>query len=199
MSDYQLAFWFNVVLGSLIGAAILGILMRLSWRRRLDSLRQQVRELSAEKADLLFKYNDRETAYEAAVNNERRISAEMSDLRAQLAMLDIKEGRWLRPIDELAWETKISNLEQENRRLKTQLSTASSPASNTQRQAADRLTDIHGIGATFAERLNAAGISSYAQLAAAAPETLRSIVKAEEWHAIDPDSWILQASQLDQG
>jgi predicted flap endonuclease-1-like 5' DNA nuclease len=65
------------------------------------------------------------------------------------------------------------------------------PASNK----ADRLVDINGIGPVFAKRLNEAGISSFAQLAATAPDRLREIVAAKDWQKIDPEAWIAEARQ----
>jgi hypothetical protein len=56
------------------------------------------------------------------------------------------------------------------------------------------LTEINGIGPTFARRLNEAGITSFGQLAALDPEQARAITHAAEWQA-DPADWIDQARQ----
>jgi predicted flap endonuclease-1-like 5' DNA nuclease len=55
--------------------------------------------------------------------------------------------------------------------------------------AEDALVDIHGIGPSTQSKLHAAGVKTFAQLAATAPETLREIVgpfvarmaRVEEW------------------
>lgn len=59
----------------------------------------------------------------------------------------------------------------------------------------DDLTQINGIGPTFARRLNEAGIYSFAALAAATPEQVREITKVANWQA-DPSDWIAAAQRL---
>ena len=56
----------------------------------------------------------------------------------------------------------------------------------------DDLTLINGIGPTFAERLQAAGITTFAGLASVTPEYLKAVTKAADWQA-DPVNWIAQA------
>lgn len=56
----------------------------------------------------------------------------------------------------------------------------------------DDLTLINGIGPTFARRLQAAGITSYAQLAEMTPERVKEIAQLSNWQA-DPAGWIAQA------
>lgn len=57
----------------------------------------------------------------------------------------------------------------------------------------DDLTAIKGIGPVFAERLNNAGIFTYTQLAAQAPEKLQAITQVTRW---DPADWIAEAKKL---
>lgn len=59
----------------------------------------------------------------------------------------------------------------------------------------DDLTQINGIGPTFARRLNEAGIYSFAALAAADPEQVREVTKVANWQA-DPADWIAAAKAL---
>ena len=61
--------------------------------------------------------------------------------------------------------------------------------------AVDDLTAIRGIGAATRERLNAAGIKSYAQLAAAVPEDVRKVLNKQARNAKVED-WIRQAREL---
>ena len=60
---------------------------------------------------------------------------------------------------------------------------------------ADDLTQISGIGPTFARRLNEAGVHTYAQLARLTAEQAQELSGAKEWQA-DPADWIVQARQL---
>ena len=61
--------------------------------------------------------------------------------------------------------------------------------------AGDDLTVIAGIGPTFAKRLNAAGINSYKDLAAATSEFVKESAKLADWQA-DPADWIAAAKAL---
>lgn len=57
----------------------------------------------------------------------------------------------------------------------------------------DQLEDIVGIGEVYAQRLNQAGIYTFAQLAELTPERLEEIVEVDEPQIIDAESWIAQA------
>lgn len=61
--------------------------------------------------------------------------------------------------------------------------------------AVDDLTAIRGIGAPTRERLNAAGIKSYAQLAGALPEDVRRALD-EQGRNAKVEEWIRQAREL---
>jgi predicted flap endonuclease-1-like 5' DNA nuclease len=58
---------------------------------------------------------------------------------------------------------------------------------------ADDLAQLEGIGRTYAERLQAAGIASFARLAEADEGQLAAIIQAPEWRQPDYASWIAQA------
>ena len=60
----------------------------------------------------------------------------------------------------------------------------------------DHLEDINGIGDEYAQRLNQAGIYTFAQLIEAGPERLRQIIDPEKWQKIEPESWITEARQF---
>lgn len=57
----------------------------------------------------------------------------------------------------------------------------------------DPLIDINGIGPVYEKRLNAAGVQTFAELAALTPERVRAIIKPENWQLIEPDKWIEEA------
>lgn len=60
----------------------------------------------------------------------------------------------------------------------------------------DDLTRVHGIGPRYAALLNAGGIHSYDDLAAATPEQLRDIIKPSAMQQVNFDSWSAQAVSL---
>jgi predicted flap endonuclease-1-like 5' DNA nuclease len=60
-------------------------------------------------------------------------------------------------------------------------------------QIGDDLTTLEGIGPTYATRLRAAGITTYAQLAATDEATLGEIIGAPAWRRINYGDWIDQA------
>lgn len=60
----------------------------------------------------------------------------------------------------------------------------------------DELAKIIGIGEVYANRLIGAGVHSFGQLAQLTPEHVREIINPEDWHNIDPESWITQAGYL---
>jgi len=64
---------------------------------------------------------------------------------------------------------------------------------------ADHLEDVNGIGPVFAQRLNEAGIYTFADLAAQTPVRIREIISPKNWQAVDPEGWISQARHLLDG
>lgn len=59
---------------------------------------------------------------------------------------------------------------------------------------ADNLQEINGIGATYARRLRAAGIHTFADLAALTPAEALELAKAQPWQA-DTAAWIAEARE----
>ena len=57
-------------------------------------------------------------------------------------------------------------------------------------------TVIKGIGPVYAQRLQSAGIITFADLAKQSPQRLREIIKAKDWQALDIESWLEQARSL---
>ncbi len=71
------------------------------------------------------------------------------------------------------------------------------PAPVQQKPEPDRLERIKGIGPIFAQLLNAAGVTTFAQLAAQTPEQVHQFITDEEnSHMADVESWIVQAQQF---
>ncbi|HHY88544.1 MAG TPA: DUF4332 domain-containing protein [Chloroflexi bacterium] len=72
---------------------------------------------------------------------------------------------------------------------------ATSPAPSADRPT-DDLKAINGIGPVFERLLHQAGIRTFAQLSAASPDELRSLLEARDYTLANPESWIEQARQL---
>jgi predicted flap endonuclease-1-like 5' DNA nuclease len=62
----------------------------------------------------------------------------------------------------------------------------------------DDLTTIKGIGPTFNRRLQEAGVTSFAHLAALTPERARELSGATNWQA-DTAEWVVEAKKLAEG
>lgn len=60
----------------------------------------------------------------------------------------------------------------------------------------DDLTQIKGIGPVYAQRLQEAGLATYAALAAASPQQVADVVGRKSWQAADPADWIAAAAQM---
>lgn len=60
----------------------------------------------------------------------------------------------------------------------------------------DDLTRISGIGPSFAGTLRSAGITTFAQLAAASPDSLAATIAVPDWRRPDLQDWITQAQGL---
>ena len=78
---------------------------------------------------------------------------------------------------------------------------ASETSAPTEKAVADDLTAIEGIGPKIAEVLTAAGISSFAALAEATPESIREILDnaGSQFNAHDPGTWGQQAALANEG
>ena len=63
----------------------------------------------------------------------------------------------------------------------------------------DDLTRINGIGPVFQSRLRAAGLHTYAHLAASDSDTVRTAAAAADWQKIEPERWIEEAAQFAAG
>ena len=59
----------------------------------------------------------------------------------------------------------------------------------------DRLEKIDGVGDVYEHRLNAAGIWSFQQLSQMSSEAILNLIQPEEWQKIEPEKWILEASE----
>jgi large subunit ribosomal protein L21 len=96
-------------------------------------------------------------------------------------------------LDRLATaEAKVRDLEAQVR-----LAESGPPVRDVTASApADDLQSISGIGPTYAQRLNQAGIKTFAELAACTSEQLREIVGLRSFQLANPEEWIATAKEL---
>ena len=115
----------------------------------------------------------------------RQVKGELAAQKAETASVQAA-----RTYLENALATARTNLNE----LQTKL--AAAPAAPV---AQDRLEEIKGIGRVFAQKLNAAGINTFADLAAQTPERLRELIGANRASStVQPAEWIQQAQQRSQ-
>lgn len=76
------------------------------------------------------------------------------------------------------------------------VSVAPTSVSNVVEQAHDPLHEIKGIGAVYEQRLNDAGIFTFAELVATDPRRIHEIINPKDWQTIDLEDWLAQARLL---
>ncbi len=87
---------------------------------------------------------------------------------------------------------ELSTLKTENELLRDQLNELSMGIR-------EPLEKINGIGLVFQRKLWEAGVNTFQQLAESTPESVRSIIKPEEWQRIEVDHWIQEATEFARG
>lgn len=121
---------------------------------------------------------------------------------------------WL--IDWRFWRRSLNESLDEESRQRTELEQAQREIQNLQEQLAqlsnsktaskgtptanapDSLERIDGINVIFAQRLQTAGVRTFAQLAQLSPERIVEIIRPKSRQAINPAAWIAQAKQMAQ-
>ncbi|WP_089944290.1 helix-hairpin-helix domain-containing protein [Candidatus Entotheonella palauensis] len=118
---------------------------------------------------------------------KRRVHNVQDALNDQVAQTEAAQTEAARLQSELAGaETHLSDLQSRLDFFSMRRPSAQNP-----------LTQIQGIGPVLAERLNAAGIYTFAELAAQTPESVRDIIGTTRGGAMfDPEAWIAAARQL---
>lgn len=117
---------------------------------------------------------------------ENRSEAELAELRQKLASTQQEAS---------AYQSRLAEANQTIEALRAQLNEAR-PAPMPAPAVEDELEDINGIGAVFAGKLKAAGITSFDQLARTPAERIREIIQPQEWQKIEPEAWIAEAKTM---
>lgn len=221
----NITFWLGIFIGLLSGWLIEWLIDIFFWRRprktgsesaEFARLQQGHAQLSAEVQKL---QGERRQAVEDAAAARTALS-DCTDKQTQ--MTAEFEQLWS---DNTNLRASIEAVEAENERLTAQLNAfraagtvavaattadtlihtppadtaperpAPTPAADAPGQK-DPLVDINGIGPVYQKRLYAAGITTFAQLAALSPDHLREIVQAQDWQNIAAEDWIAEARIL---
>ena len=174
-----------------------------------DQARASLGSKEAEKDTELAKLRQRITDLERTSGRAASLETELNDLREKLRFSEANVARLgafepqvasltsqlstLTPLRDRATqlEASLREAQTETARLRAELEQA--------RTVPDDLTKVDGIGAVFARRLNAAGISRFTQLAQTPAEQLQQIIKPEEWQKIEFEHWREDAAILGSG
>jgi predicted flap endonuclease-1-like 5' DNA nuclease len=111
---------------------------------------------------------------------------------------------WRRPFyakieEENRWRTELESAQREIHTLRAQAGNGANTGNAAPLTVQpDPLEEIKGIGPAFAQKLNMAGIFTFAQLSRLTPERVVEIVQPESWQRIEPQAWIAQAHALSQ-
>jgi predicted flap endonuclease-1-like 5' DNA nuclease len=212
--------WIVFLLGVFVGWLIEWIIDWLFWRRNVKKvyasdaqLRQELAEAEAQLASvdaLRSQVSKLQAQLNAARTETTTVRQERDDLRAQLdvARLDLDVNRSSAAVDlgsgaVRADEASASRLRQEVESLRferdalqNELNKARFAGATRTFIARDDLEQIDGIGPVYEQRLFAAGIDTYGQLAAATPEQLAHILDVMNWQKLNLVDWIEQARQF---
>lgn len=119
---------------------------------------------------------------------KRRVRTVEDALSEQVAQTEAARTEAARLQSELSGaETHLKDLQ----------SKLDSPPPKRRPSSQNPLVQIQGIGRVFAQRLNTAGIYTFAELAAQTPDAVRDIIGTTRGGAMaDPEAWIAEAQQL---
>jgi predicted flap endonuclease-1-like 5' DNA nuclease len=188
--------WF--CFGALVGFGIEWIWDWLWFRRaqqaKIQAHTQHVQALSTERdrlhADLRI-CGERTGSLERELIPLRQQAASLATAQAQVAALTAEVAHLRTQVaDVAAYQARISSLEQ--------ALAANQPERAHAVGQRDPLVDILGIGPVYAQRLIAAGITSFAQVADLSEAQLQAIIQPEPWQKIDFTAWIAEARQRAQ-
>jgi len=88
--------------------------------------------------------------------------------------------------------SEVKKLKEENELLRDQLS-------ESYMGIREPLEKINGIGLVFQRKLWEAGVTTFQHLARSTPDSIREIIKPEDWQRIEVDHWIKEADEFAQG
>ncbi len=199
----MLASWlWWLVLGVLIGFLAEWVVDWIYWRPRYREVVTRLTELESTSGRGRTQLADVQTSLTALAAERDRLAADaqaaaalanqrgadLERLQGALADLTAERNRLQAQLDArgAAANTDVVALQAENARLTEQFAAL-------RRMARDRLIDINGIGPVYQEKLYAAGVDTFDDLAAMTPEQVQAIIQPEKWQDIDAAAWIAEA------
>ena len=208
----------GVVLGWLIELVIDYLFWQRKWEERSAELVKvqgrigdlESRALAAQRDATLAatKLDDLQSSLEKAHADLTGAHAIQESLRKNIQVLEDRVDNWGRKIGLLAGSEGVLN----------QLGTAFSADADEDLQnqitliharlngapdlpaqlIRDPLHEINGIGAVYEQRLNDAGIFTFAELLAAGERRIQEIINPKDWQTINTADWLAQARQLSE-
>ena len=170
----------NFITGFIVGAIVMWIFDWFFYGRSdaEDQLTHAHHELAQEKeahADASANLAKVQSNMEATANDLVQARADSKQCSAALE----------------AAQARIAELEAEAAAEPAPVAKAAVPSS-----AKDNLKRVNGVGPVYEKKLNAAGIMTFAQLAAADAQAVHDIIQPKEWQAIDTADWVAEAKQF---
>jgi predicted flap endonuclease-1-like 5' DNA nuclease len=193
--------WVWLVVGIIIGWLGEWVVDWLYWRRNIPEFYANESRLSSQ-VEMLHR-------------DQQRVHAEAEQVRAQLAQtqsrssqvaLDLSAGQ--QQIEQLRSERDaaqaaaaqalgdVDKTRAENQELQQRLAAALATIEAEAKARRDDLEQIDGIGPVFEQKLFAAGIETYSQLAGTSVDRLREIVAPAAWQNVDFEGWRQQAREF---
>ncbi|MCS6880808.1 MAG: helix-hairpin-helix domain-containing protein [Oscillochloridaceae bacterium] len=127
-----------------------------------------------------------------------QLRAELAALRAAASAPASAQGQTLmaKQVGTADETTDVAMLREYNLALHDELAATRLALGRLAGSKGDPLTDIRGIGPAYQERLYAAGVLTFEQVAATHPDRLRAIADPETTTELDTEAWREQARQL---
>jgi predicted flap endonuclease-1-like 5' DNA nuclease len=191
-----------LVLGLLIGFLVEWVVDWIYWRPRYREVVTRLAELESASGRGRTQLADVQTSLtalaaerdklaadaQAAAALAKQRGADLDRLQGALADMTAERNRLQAQLDTrgAAANDNTAALRAENARLKEQFAAL-------RRMVRDPLIDINGIGPVYEQKLFAAGVYTFDDLAAMTPEQVRAIIQPEPWQDIDAAAWIAEA------
>jgi predicted flap endonuclease-1-like 5' DNA nuclease len=161
-------------------------------------LQEQVAAVTADLESAVRQTHEADSRVAAAVAErdemDKRLAAALAledGLRHELEAVQQKYGEAQAAVSQL--QGQVAALSAERVQLDTRLSDALALSQAVVQKRRNDLEQIRGIGPVYEQKLFAAGIETFAQIAATPAERLREIIQPASWQRIDFEDWIEQA------